>query len=111
MRGGLRCAGVDTVIRAEICAFVHWRMSLFSRARAREILPAMLEGSDTQTLDTPPADCVHIGDHFYSDVLAGAVLGGVVGWLVPAWHRVAPASVVSFEPLPGGATVAWRMDF
>jgi transposase len=31
-------------------------MSRFSRARARETLPSMLEGSDTQMLDTPPAD-------------------------------------------------------
>ena len=30
-------------------------MSLFSRARAREILLAMLEASDAQTLDTQPA--------------------------------------------------------
>src|SRR5207245_9122271 len=36
-------------------AFVHWRISRLARVRARGILWAMLEASDAQTLDTPPA--------------------------------------------------------
>jgi membrane-associated phospholipid phosphatase len=39
------------------------------------------------------------GDHFPSDVLAGAVLGTTIGWLVPELHRVAPR--MSIAPGPG----------
>jgi membrane-associated phospholipid phosphatase len=31
------------------------------------------------------------GDHFPSDVVAGAALGTAIGWLVPELHRVAPS--------------------
>lgn len=41
------------------------------------------------------------GDHFPSDVAAGAVLGATVGWLVPELHRIAPG--VSVAPGEGAS--------
>lgn len=35
---------------------------------------------------------VKAGRHFTSDVLAGAALGALVGYLVPSWHEVDPES-------------------
>ena len=46
------------------------------------------------------------GDHFPSDVLAGAVLGSAVGWAVPALHRPAPPAPA---PAPAGARTRLRM--
>jgi membrane-associated phospholipid phosphatase len=43
------------------------------------------------------------GDHFPSDVLAGAVLGSAIGWAVPELHRVAPR--LSLAPSAGGLAV------
>ena len=48
------------------------------------------------------------GEHFYTDVIAGAVLGGVLGYLVPIWHRADAVPGLAFEILPGGAGVVWR---
>jgi membrane-associated phospholipid phosphatase len=44
------------------------------------------------------------GDHFPSDVLAGALLGGAVGWAVPELHRVARR--LSVVPSAGGLAVS-----
>ena len=51
------------------------------------------------------------GMHFYSDVFAGAVVGGVIGWFVPYWHRAESFPSVSFQVLPGGGAVAWHAEF
>ena len=51
------------------------------------------------------------GMHFYTDVIAGAILGGAIGYLVPMWHRAGRAPALSFEALPGGAAAVWRTDF
>ncbi|MEK7704839.1 MAG: phosphatase PAP2 family protein [Myxococcota bacterium] len=47
---------------------------------------------------------VGAGMHFYSDVVAGAIIGGAIGYLVPRWHRTrTPASpLVSAAPLGNG---------
>jgi membrane-associated phospholipid phosphatase len=44
------------------------------------------------------------GDHFPSDVLAGAVLGAAIGWLVPELHRLQPS--VSVAPSAGVLAVS-----
>jgi membrane-associated phospholipid phosphatase len=50
------------------------------------------------------------GKHFCSDVLAGAMLGGVTGFLVPTWHRGDRTPALAFELLPGGAAVSFRVE-
>lgn len=47
------------------------------------------------------ASRVLAGDHFPSDVVAGAVLGTTIGWLVPELHRIAPG--VSVAPGAGAS--------
>jgi hypothetical protein len=49
---------------------------------------------------------VAAGRHFPTDVLVGAVMGSLVGILVPALH--AAASPVALAPAPGGLAVALR---
>jgi membrane-associated phospholipid phosphatase len=44
------------------------------------------------------------GDHFPSDVIAGAALGAAVGWVVPELHRIEPT--LSVAPGAGGLAVA-----
>jgi len=51
------------------------------------------------------------GMHFYSDVFAGAAVGGVIGWLVPIYHRADPTPAFSVQPLPGGAALSWHTEF
>jgi membrane-associated phospholipid phosphatase len=46
------------------------------------------------------ASRVLAGDHFPSDVIAGAVLGSAIGWVVPELHRIAPG--LSISPSAGG---------
>ncbi len=41
------------------------------------------------------------GEHFISDVAAGAVLGSLTGWLVPFLHRTGDAPL-SISPVPSG---------
>ncbi len=49
------------------------------------------------------------GSHFFSDVLAGAVLGSLSGYLVPELHRREGASGrLSVTPLPDGGMVTLR---
>ena len=49
------------------------------------------------------------GEHFYTDVLAGFVLGGTIGWLVPQWHRADTTPALSLAVLPsGGATITYH---
>jgi len=43
------------------------------------------------------------GDHFPSDVVAGAAIGAAVGWFVPELHRIRPG--LSLVPNAGGATL------
>lgn len=48
------------------------------------------------------------GDHFWTDVMAGAVLGAAVGWWVPGSHRreaKQTASLVQVHALPNGFLV------
>jgi membrane-associated phospholipid phosphatase len=40
---------------------------------------------------------VQAGRHFWTDVLTGALAGSLIGYLVPAWHRAAPASAEAAE--------------
>jgi membrane-associated phospholipid phosphatase len=52
------------------------------------------------------------GDHFPSDVVAGAVFGALCGYLVPALHKTkaAPGSPgVALSPLPDGLLLALRL--
>jgi membrane-associated phospholipid phosphatase len=44
------------------------------------------------------------GDHFPSDVIAGALLGSAVGWAVPELHRVAPR--LTLAPTAQGLSLA-----
>ena len=44
------------------------------------------------------------GDHFPSDVIAGAVLGSAIGWVVPELHRIAPG--LSISPSAGGLAMS-----
>ncbi|MFO7626865.1 MAG: phosphatase PAP2 family protein [Candidatus Fermentibacteraceae bacterium] len=48
---------------------------------------------------------VESGCHFFSDVLAGAVLGSLTGYLVPEIHRNHCSSGVSVTPIPSGGMV------
>jgi membrane-associated phospholipid phosphatase len=55
---------------------------------------------------------VEAGQHFPTDVLAGAVVGAAIGWLVPALHRTGDAEWSSTAaPQPGGIAVAIRYTF
>jgi undecaprenyl-diphosphatase len=54
------------------------------------------------------------GDHFPTDVIAGAMAGAAVGILVPHLHRhqdEAPSVLVGAAPAPGGATIALTGKF
>jgi undecaprenyl-diphosphatase len=52
---------------------------------------------------------IESGNHFASDVLAGAVIGGLTGWLVPRLHRRdSPGEGLSITPLPSGGMVTIR---
>lgn len=44
------------------------------------------------------------GDHFPSDVIAGAGLGAAIGWAVPELHRIEPG--VSISPSAGGLAMS-----
>jgi membrane-associated phospholipid phosphatase len=44
---------------------------------------------------------VRAGRHFPSDVLAGAVIGSLIGWAVPRWHEVDAAPERAAGPRPG----------
>jgi undecaprenyl-diphosphatase len=49
------------------------------------------------------------GNHFLSDVLAGAAIGGLSGFLIPWLHEVdGPAEGFSVTPLPSGGMVTLR---
>jgi undecaprenyl-diphosphatase len=57
---------------------------------------------------------VRAGDHFPTDVIAGAMAGAAVGVLVPHLHRhqdEAPPVMVGVAPAPGGASVALTGTF
>ncbi|MBI5509815.1 MAG: phosphatase PAP2 family protein [Deltaproteobacteria bacterium] len=45
------------------------------------------------------------GKHFYSDVVAGAIVGAVAGFVIPSLHRRAPDVTVSAVTLEGGAAL------
>ena len=48
---------------------------------------------------------VQSGEHFPTDVITGALMGGAVGLIVPHLHRHAeepPALLVGAGPAPGG---------
>lgn len=52
---------------------------------------------------------VESGNHFLSDVLAGAAIGGLSGFLIPWLHEVeGPAEGLSVTPLPSGGMVTIR---
>lgn len=52
---------------------------------------------------------IESGNHFFSDVLAGAALGSLTGYLVPELHEsCCGAEGLSVAPLPAGAMVTLR---
>jgi membrane-associated phospholipid phosphatase len=53
---------------------------------------------------------VSSGDHFLSDVAAGAALGAVSGFLVPWTHLRKQAAPVEVAILPQGLLIGWRLD-
>jgi membrane-associated phospholipid phosphatase len=46
------------------------------------------------------------GDHFPSDVLAGALIGGAIGWAIPALHRT---SSLALTPSANGLQLTGRL--
>lgn len=57
------------------------------------------------------------GEHFLSDVVAGAVLGSLSGWAIPYLHlrqnrslKVGKVPTVSLMPTPTGFLVDWKLD-
>ncbi|MDL2229605.1 phosphatase PAP2 family protein [Treponema sp. OttesenSCG-928-L16] len=46
------------------------------------------------------------GNHFLTDVLTGACIGSLYGWLIPRLHLRKDGTGVSFQPLPGGMIVS-----
>jgi membrane-associated phospholipid phosphatase len=56
---------------------------------------------------------VAAGRHFYTDVIAGAVMGTLVGVWVPYWHKKAPEALkyLSIRPSRDGAMLAWSRYF
>jgi membrane-associated phospholipid phosphatase len=49
------------------------------------------------------------GNHFLSDVLAGAAAGSLYGYLVPWLHRRNQPGAVTLAPLPNGFMLAWKL--
>jgi membrane-associated phospholipid phosphatase len=65
-------------------------LALFHGMHAREpdsALPWVLLSVGLALSSTIGVSRVLAGDHFPSDVLAGAAIGTSIGWLVPALHR------------------------
>ncbi|MEZ4388866.1 MAG: phosphatase PAP2 family protein [Candidatus Krumholzibacteriia bacterium] len=54
---------------------------------------------------------VRAGRHFPSDVVAGAALGAVIGWLVPRWHDHGLGPVVAVTPGAAAPVVSVRLAF
>jgi membrane-associated phospholipid phosphatase len=54
------------------------------------------------------ASRIFSGNHFISDVLAGAVIGSVSGYLIPWLHLRKKNDTVSFIPLPNGIMAALK---
>lgn len=55
---------------------------------------------------------VEAGQHFPTDVIAGAAVGAAIGWLVPALHRTVDDGLSSTAvPRAGGFTLAIRYSF
>jgi undecaprenyl-diphosphatase len=54
------------------------------------------------------ASRIFTGNHFISDVLAGAVIGSVSGYLIPWLHLRKKNDTVSFIPLPNGFMTALK---
>jgi len=48
------------------------------------------------------------GNHFLSDVLAGAAIGSVYGYLIPWLHLRKDSGKVTVAPLPNGLSVSFR---
>jgi len=48
------------------------------------------------------------GNHFLSDVLAGAAIGSVYGYLIPWLHLRKDSDRITLSPLPGGLAVALK---
>jgi membrane-associated phospholipid phosphatase len=65
-------------------------LAIFHGMRARDpdsALPWVALGVGLALSSTVAAGRVLAGDHFPSDVLAGAVIGASIGWIVPELHR------------------------
>jgi membrane-associated phospholipid phosphatase len=50
------------------------------------------------------------GDHFASDVVAGAALGAGLGYLVPLLHKKAGGGGLALSPGPGGILLSLRLE-
>ena len=49
------------------------------------------------------------GNHFVNDVLAGALLGSVYGYLVPWMHLSKKSNTISLVPLYNGFTLVCKL--
>ncbi len=57
------------------------------------------------------AERIVAGRHYYSDNLAGAIVGTAIGITVPILHHRKTPSQVSVVPTTGGAEVVWKKNF
>jgi len=51
---------------------------------------------------------VFSGNHFLSDVLAGAAIGSVYGYLIPWLHLRKDSDRVALTPMPNGLVVTLK---
>ena len=53
---------------------------------------------------------VKAGKHFYSDVITGYLVGGIVGFMVPHLHKVQKGKAISLMPAPNGLAFTWKIQ-
>jgi undecaprenyl-diphosphatase len=77
----------------------------FSRSGPRSVRPWLTLGIGTAITGFVSYERVRSGNHFPTDVIAGAMAGAAVGVLVPHLHRhkeEAPPVWIGVAPAPGG---------